>query len=981
MIDSTPVQVPDATWAVPTPPNTVNDDGVENETSKDTTGKDTPDTSARTEGKFEGASRRPSKEEQDAAADNPMVTLDSMGHTVTINKTRQSARRTSDDVKAMAISVELEQSDSFQDQLIRKLRFLLANVVFQGISMSALGFALFGGPCFSLFDIADEPAGTTMLDTLMLCVTIFFICETIIECVCNKKYFLSFFFCMDILGTVSMIFEISFLLGPQGKIYESSSQVDGVLLRSARAAKIGARAARLTKLVKCLTFFRRRKESKSEIISDHDAHALKNRLTTSLSTKVAMLTLALVIGIPILRAWNYPTEDLSMSTWTRTLEMDYARAYNVLRLNPSLTSTDLFKDTVEEMVLFYADVSYQPFELKGYEENLVIDGRSVSIPGSSIVVGQRPKRAQGIRLQGAELSGEIRKACVANPTFSFCKDHSKASIYFDFTIILQLDAATDILMIVFVIFAMVIVSFILSHTLDDLVVGPIERMCGTIQMMGSLLYKVELRTTDQDDYMMDDDYITSKGQTSDAMMLERVIKRLRRLTKDFEAVVKEDIAATDVEGQGILQDILQMDTNSGSMPLVSEFIPQVDAEGRCVDVQVVVQDLPVPASVIESWDLELLPMEVSDTFKVLQYIFFDSSIGRKTGKIWTDPRTFQLFHEKVKDGYLDNPYHNYKHACDVVSVVFKVCNQVQASEWMSDIDLYALLISALCHDIGHPGRTTPFLVETQHDLALRYNDKSPLENMHCANLFAICASSRSSNAFKKFDKDAYKQARKVCINSILHTDNALHFELVKQVQTVYNSTSDICDEQAKQTNFTPEYLDEVLYKENTLWQKLILHMSDVATPLKPFKISRAWATLVQDEFFAQGDEEKRLGLPVGMLNDRDKVSRTGAEHGFITFLVAPLVIAAVGNFPPLLNLADRMVENLGEWKKLWVDDVKPPVEDVKRREADIAKFRDQVDTLQKRGMASRKDVGLASSTLAASTGLARSFTQFHRNAA
>ena len=31
----------------------------------------------------------------------------------------------------------------------------------------------------------------------------------------------------------------------------------------------------------------------------------------------------------------------------------------------------------------------------------------------------------------------------------------------------------------------------------------------------------------------------------------------------------------------------------------------------------------------------------------------------------------------------------------------------------------------------------------------------------------------------------------------------------------------------------------------------------------------------EDEFFAQGDKEKELGIPVGMLNDRDKVNRCG----------------------------------------------------------------------------------------------------------
>ena len=37
--------------------------------------------------------------------------------------------------------------------------------------------------------------------------------------------------------------------------------------------------------------------------------------------------------------------------------------------------------------------------------------------------------------------------------------------------------------------------------------------------------------------------------------------------------------------------------------------------------------------------------------------------------------------------------------------------------------------------------------------------------------------------------------------------------------------------------------------------------------------NEAWRVL--EEFFNQGDEEKSLGLPVGMLNDRDKVNKPG----------------------------------------------------------------------------------------------------------
>lgn len=94
--------------------------------------------------------------------------------------------------------------------------------------------------------------------------------------------------------------------------------------------------------------------------------------------------------------------------------------------------------------------------------------------------------------------------------------------------------------------------------------------------------------------------------------------------------------------------------------------------------------------------------------------------------------------------------------------------------WLTDlrtklgrIDLFIMLTSALCHDLDHPGYNNVYQVTSssvpktqnqfgfacflsvcevffpltqinaQTDLALRYNDISPLENHHCATAFGI----------------------------------------------------------------------------------------------------------------------------------------------------------------------------------------------------------------------------------------------------
>lgn len=60
-----------------------------------------------------------------------------------------------------------------------------------------------------------------------------------------------------------------------------------------------------------------------------------------------------------------------------------------------------------------------------------------------------------------------------------------------------------------------------------------------------------------------------------------------------------------------------------------------------------------------------------------------------------------------------------------------------------------------------------------------------------------------------------------------------------------------------------------------------------------------------------------------MLNDRDKVNKPGSQHGFITFLVSPLVVQSVHLFPQFTDLHVQMVANMDKWRDEWVADVKP----------------------------------------------------------
>ena len=85
-----------------------------------------------------------------------------------------------------------------------------------------------------------------------------------------------------------------------------------------------------------------------------------------------------------------------------------------------------------------------------------------------------------------------------------------------------------------------------------------------------------------------------------------------------------------------------------------------------------------------------------------------------------------------------------------------------------------LLITAIGHDVGHPGVNNGFLTKLNAPLAQLYNDRSVLESFHCA------AYSQILRRYWQATFDDGKM-RNLMISSILATDMGLHFEYMKKL--------------------------------------------------------------------------------------------------------------------------------------------------------------------------------------------------------
>ena len=73
------------------------------------------------------------------------------------------------------------------------------------------------------------------------------------------------------------------------------------------------------------------------------------------------------------------------------------------------------------------------------------------------------------------------------------------------------------------------------------------------------------------------------------------------------------------------------------------------------------------------------------------------------------PNRFVLM---IKKGYRDPPYHNWSHAFSVAHFCYTLFMNCDRLSVLSDLEVLALFVSCLCHDIDHRGTNNAFQVSS-----------------------------------------------------------------------------------------------------------------------------------------------------------------------------------------------------------------------------------------------------------------------------
>ena len=258
-------------------------------------------------------------------------------------------------------------------------------------------------------------------------------------------------------------------------------------------------------------------------------------------------------------------------------------------------------------------------------------------------------------------------------------------------------------------------------------------------------------------------------------------------------------------------------------------------------------------------------------------------------------------------------YHNSMHGADVTQSLCLYFLNSNAEEICQSLvlDLLGILISALGHDLGHPGLTNPFHINSSSELAITYNDVSCLENFHASKLFRTIRNP-DTDIFGKLSVQDYKTIRKRMIGNILATDMANH----GKIMTVIKSRISINKAENKAKFELLSGNEKTKFEEQQSLFDYLIHAADLAHNTKLFNISLKWVELLSEEFWLQGDKEKSMNLPVSFLCDRDSYNIPQSQVGFIRGFIIPTFDCLVDIFPTLKFTMDNAKTNLKKWEKL-----------------------------------------------------------------
>nr|XP_034300944.1 cGMP-dependent 3',5'-cyclic phosphodiesterase isoform X2 [Crassostrea gigas] len=253
----------------------------------------------------------------------------------------------------------------------------------------------------------------------------------------------------------------------------------------------------------------------------------------------------------------------------------------------------------------------------------------------------------------------------------------------------------------------------------------------------------------------------------------------------------------------------------------------------------------------------------------------------------------------VKKGYRNPPYHNWTHAFAVAHFCFLCIKNLNLQQSLDDIELFALFVSCLCHDLDHRGTNNQYQVASKSVLAALYSSEgSVMERHHFAQTMCI-VNTDGCNIFENLSSKDYTTVLDLVRDIILATDLAHHLKIMNSLKEMAKVGFDTKNE-----------------RHHSLLLCLLMTASDLSDQTKPWDNTKHVAALIYREFFSQGDMEKSLGQKPAEMMDRERARIPDLQIGFLDHIALPVYKVLADLFPASDIVRDTVVDNRRHWEKI-----------------------------------------------------------------
>ncbi|UNI14414.1 3',5'-cyclic-nucleotide phosphodiesterase [Purpureocillium takamizusanense] len=261
------------------------------------------------------------------------------------------------------------------------------------------------------------------------------------------------------------------------------------------------------------------------------------------------------------------------------------------------------------------------------------------------------------------------------------------------------------------------------------------------------------------------------------------------------------------------------------------------------------------------------------------------------------------------------PYHNFRHVVDVLQATFNFLVHIGAlpaysaaqkssqpadrsplASLLSPFESLTLLITAIGHDVGHPGVNNGFLSTLNAPLAQLYNDRSVLESFHCAAY---------SQILRRYWPAAFedRKMRNLMISSILATDMGLHFDYMKKLGDV--------QEKLHHNNSTEGWNGRQQEESKALACSLLIKCADISNVARKHSTALQWMHILAEEFSRQASMEDELQIKTSLMATpkKDLISLATAQLGFMNMFAIPLFQGVADIMPAMRYTVEELETN------------------------------------------------------------------------